>query len=231
MKTIYLMLAVFLISLFSSYKTSNACTYAESNMTYVISQTKKAISQNDINKVKLYTYRAINALEKSKKQFKKCDCEYATNAINEGTESLKKATKATSLSKVKSLLDKALKNTLKSVDYLVEHGSHKKSRYGDNVLAMNTKADEDKNNIKKKSSEKSLYTIVDESLVKYETSLNKIVNTVDCKEARAFANRIYLHCEQQLLTPNLTEGKKYYNLRTKEITAEALETIGDCDAK
>ena len=64
---------------------------------------------------------------------------------------------------------------------------------------------------------------------KYRESLDKIVNSVDCKEARAFAEKIYTHCEQQLLKPNLTEGKKYYNLKTKDITLEALNKLKQCN--
>ena len=70
---------------------------------------------------------------------------------------------------------------------------------------------------------------IDISLETYRESLLKVVLTVDCKEARAFAERIYKHCEKELLKPNQTEGKKYYNLRTQQITAQALEELGNCD--
>ena len=229
MKIIYLILLTFSFSIFSSFNTES-CNYAESNMTYVIAQTKKALNQNELSKVKHFAYRAINAIEKSKDKFKDCNCDYASDTVKEGNQNLIMATQVTSLSEAKSFLEKALNNSLKSAEYLVEHGSHKKSKYGDNVLAMNTKLEKE-NAFGKLLDCKSVYTIVDESLLKYEASLNKIVNSVDCREARAYANKVYSHCEQQLLKPNLTEGKKYYNLRTKEITAEALKAIGDCEAK
>lgn len=231
MKTIYVVLVVFSLSLFSSFKTTEACAYAESNMSYVMSQTQKALEQNDINKARLFAYRAINALEKSKVQFKDCGCDYASTIIDENSENLKMATKANSLSSAKILLNKSLENTLGTIEALEEHDSHNNSKYATNMLAMNTKTVEKEELILKVPVKKSLYTIVDQSLVKYETSLNKIVNTVNCKEARAFANKVYSHCEQQLLLPGLTEGKKYYNLRTKEITAKALKAIGDCETK
>lgn len=231
MKTIYVVLAVFSFGLFSSFKTTEACAYAESNMGYVMSQTQKAIEQNDINKARLFAYRAINALEKSKEQFKDCGCDYAAVSISENSENLKMATKTNSLGNAKILLNKSLENTLESIEALEEHDSHNNSKYASNMLAMNTKTVEKEELILKIPVKKSLYTVVDQSLIKYETSLNKIVNTVNCKEARAFATKIYSHCEQQLLMPNLTEGKKYYNLRTKEITAKALKAIGECETK
>jgi hypothetical protein len=51
---------------------------------------------------------------------------------------------------------------------------------------------------------------------------------VDCKEAKAFTQNVYRICEQQLMKPNLSEGKKYYNLKTKEIAANALKKLGNC---
>lgn len=231
MKTINVVLVVFSLSLFSSFKTTEACAYAESNMGFVMSQTQKALEQNDINKARLFAYRAINALEKSKAQFKDCGCDYATTIIEENNENLKMSTKAHSLRSAKILLKKSLENTLGSIEALEEHDSHNSSKYATNMLAMNTKTVKKEELTLKAPVEKSLYTIVDQSLIKYERSLNKIVNTVNCIEARAFAHKVYSHCEQQLLMPNLTEGKKYYNLRTKEITAKALKAIGDCETK
>ncbi len=231
MKTIYVVLAVISFSLFSSFKITEACAYAESNMGYIMSQTQKALDQNDINKARFFTYRAINALEKSKEQFKDCGCDYAAAIIDESNENLIMATKVNSLSSAKILLNKSLENTLEGIETLEKHESHNNSRYASNMLAMNTKIVVKEELVLKAPDKKTLYTIVDRSLIKYETSLNKIVNTVNCKEARAYANKIYSHCEQQLLMPNLTEGKKYYNLRTKEITAKALKAIGDCDKK
>lgn len=227
MKTIYIALMVFSIGLFSSFKISSACAYAESNMEYIMSQTTKAIEQKNINTVKLYTYRAINALEKSKKQFKDCNCEDASISIDENTKNLKMAVKSTSLVEAKMLLNKALKNTIESIQALEDYQSNIKSNYPSDILAMNVK----NNNTLNVTDNKSIYKVVDQSLLKYENSLNTIVNTVDCKQARAFANKVYSHCEQQLLKSNLTEGKKYYNLRTKEITAKALRDIGNCQTK
>lgn len=231
MKTIYVVLAVFSISLFFSFKTTEACAYAESNMSYVLSQTKKALEQDNINRTRHFTYRAINTLEKSKNQFKDCGCNYATVIISENIENLIMATKTYSLKGAKILLKKSLENTLESIEVLEEHDSHTNSRYATNMLVMNSKSIEKEKPISNKPIEQNLYTLVDKSLIKYQNSLDKIVNTVNCKEARAFASRIYLHCEQELLKPNLTEGKKYYNLRTKEITSKALEAIGDCEKK
>lgn len=228
MKNYYPVTIVFMVFLFSSFKVDKACDYAGSNINYVKTQTEKAITMDDINIARYYAYKALNAIEKSKNQLKECGCEYAAESIAEGLFNLKLATKATSLNSTRILLNRALENTLGGIESLEEHELHD-SKYGSNLLAMNTVVSKKELTSLKKPGKKELEKKIDISLEKYRKSLDKIVNSVDCKEARAFAQNIYTHCEQQLLKSNLTEGKKYYNLKTKEITAEALEQLKQCN--
>ena len=76
---------------------------------------------------------------------------------------------------------------------------------------------------------KALQSKIDQSLVKFQNSLEKVVTSVPCGEAHDFADRIYKNCENQLLNPNLSEGKTYYNFRVKQIVAKALEELGNCE--
>ena len=227
MKYHYSIHIVVLVFLFSSFKVDKACEYAGSNINYVKTQTEKAIAVDDINQARYFAYKALNAIEKSKNQLMECGCEYATDNITEGFSNLKLATKATSLNSTRILLKRALENTLGGLESLAEHELHD-SKYGSNLLAMNTVVAKKEKMAMKKPGKKEFERKIDISLEKYQESLNKIVNSVECNEARAFAENIYLHCEQQLLLPNLTEGKKYYNLKTKDITAAALEKLNDC---
>lgn len=227
MKYYYSIHIVVLVFLFSSFKVDKACEYAGSNINFVKTQTEKAIAVDDINQARYFAYKALNAIEKSKNQLMECGCEYATENITEGLSNLKLAIKATSLNSTRILLNRALENTLGGLESLEEHELHD-SKYGSNLLAMNTLVSEKGKTSMKKLGKKELEIKIDISLEKYRESLITIVNSVNCKEARAFAESIYLNCEQQLLNPNLTEGKKYYNLKTKEITAEALEKLNNC---
>jgi uncharacterized Fe-S cluster-containing radical SAM superfamily enzyme len=72
---------------------------------------------------------------------------------------------------------------------------------------------------------KNLESKIDSSLVSFQNSLNKVVLTVECEEAQDFVQRIFERCELELLKTNLTEGKRYYNLKTKEIAANALQDL------
>lgn len=227
MKYYYSIHIVVLVFLFSSFKIDKACDYAGSNINYVKTQTEKAIAVDDINQARYFAYKALNAIEKSKNQLMECGCEYATDNITEGLSNLKLATKATSLNSTRILLNRALENTLGGLESLAGHELHD-SKYGSNLLAMNTIVAKKEKTSMKIPDKMEFERKIDVSLEKYRESLNKIVNSVDCKEAKAFAENIYSNCEQQLLNPNLTEGKKYYNLKTKEITAEALEKLNKC---
>lgn len=183
----------------------------------------------DLQLSRFHTYKAINAIEKSKKELENCGCEYAIDNIRESSEHLKMATKTSTLASAGIFLKKALKETSETLGALKNHDKHV-SPYGNDVLVLNTVNLNDK---KKRvrtvpQSEKLLKQKVDSALVSYRKSLEHVISTVDCREAKAYVNRIYEDCEQQLLKPSLSEGKKYYNLRTKEITAEAMEKLGEC---
>lgn len=227
MKQFYLTLYLVSFCLFTSFKPNKACEYASSNISFVSTQTEKAIAVDDINQARYFTYKALNAIEKSKKELSDCGCKYAAKSIASGLDNLKKATKANSLNGTRLLLNRALDDTLGSLEALEKHELHG-TTYASDVLVMNTT---ESNAVKKefKATEgESLYLKIDQSLLKYENSLNKIITTVNCKEASAFANRVFNNCEAELLKPNLSEGKKYYNLKTKEITEAALRRLGKC---
>jgi hypothetical protein len=227
MKLPYFVLYAFLFALFSSFEPTQACEYAGSNITYVKTETEKALAMKDLQLVRFHTYKALDAIAKSEEQLYDCGCEDASERIIGISEILKNAAKTTSLAGTRILLETARENTQESLDALHDHENHD-SPYGTDDLSVDTTDVETQKKRPMPPREKLLKQKIDSSLTKYRASLEKTIKTVNCKEARAFATRIYEHCEQQLLRPGLSEGKKYYNLRTKEITGEALEKLGDC---
>lgn len=213
----------------TSFKSNQACEYAGSNIGYIQSQTEKAMATEDINMSKYFVYKALNAIEKSKSQLEDCGCRHAMELIHESSVNLVNATKATTLAGSKILLKKALDMVAGSLEALDGHDSHN-SKYSDDILAVNTKTaikEKNKNLLDKKVVEKK----IDVSLEKFRESLDKVVESVDCKEAMAFTQNIYRICEQQLLRPDLSESKKYYNLKTKEIASKALERLESCKSQ
>lgn len=211
----------------SSFRTNLDCEYANSNMGFAKSQITAALLTDDINQARFYAYKAVNALEKSKNQLKVCGCTFAKESMNENLDTLVLATKSTTLEGTRTYLDKSIELINNTMFVLDSHDSHN-STYANDVLSMNTNTASKTVINTKNSKSLSLNDKIDLSLAKYKVSLEKVVATINCKDAKAFAQRIFDECENELLKPNLTEGSKYYNLRTKEITQNALNKIGDC---
>ncbi|WP_291866884.1 hypothetical protein [Maribacter sp.] len=228
MKYFYFIIIALSFALFSSFKSIKPCEYAGSNIGFVKAQTQKAISENDINISRYYTYKAIRAIENNKEQLNSCGCDYAATSMADSFKDLVLSTKANTLRSARILLNRSLEKTIGSLEALEKHELHD-SNYASDVLAINTL---EVNNEKKtnKAGLKGIYLQqkIDSTLIKYEESLSKIVQSVNCKDALNYATQIYEHCEQELLKPNLSEGKKYYNLRTKKITAQAIEQLNNC---
>jgi len=228
MKQFYTLTSLLAICFLSSFTPNKACNYAGSNLGFVKTQTEKAISENTLSQLRYFTYKALNAIEKSKGDLDNCGCKDAAILISDGKENLKEAVRTPNLSEAKALLRASLQNTTESMEALENHEFHE-NKYPDDVLAMNTNGSESLKIDKKNPAVISLHQRIDNSLIDYEISLNEIVLSVDCNEAHAYVTRVIDQCEAELLKPYLSEGKKYYNLRTKEITIAAKEQLGNCN--
>ena len=207
MKSLSAFLVIFTFSTVIS-AADNACDYAGSNIDYIKSQTEKALAAENLNQTRYFAYKALNAIEKSKQQLEECGCEYAFKSILEGLENLKKATRVSSLAGTRILLNRALENTMGSLDALEQHDELHRSKYASDVLAMNTKEINTQRLNALQPSGPVLEKKIDKFLEAYKTSLNKVVQSVDCREAYEYARKVYEHCEDQLLNVKLTEAKK-----------------------
>ncbi len=219
--TIYLWLAILPISL--GKPPSNACEYAGSNISYIRTNTQKAIDAVKMNMVHYFIYKALSAIDKSKGQFKACGCEYAQVGIEESERYLKKAIKASSILGARILLERSLDHTLGSLEALEDHPEIHTSEYG-NDLKVNTQED-NAVQFPGPTSGKALEARVDASLENFRESLDKVINTLPCSEAEDYVTGVFQRCELELLRTNLTEGKRYYNLKTKNIAKKAMEKL------
>ncbi|WP_084182011.1 hypothetical protein [Maribacter ulvicola] len=206
------------------------CEYANSNMGYAKSQINAALLAQDINKARFYAYKALSALEKSKNQLHICGCKYAKESLLENIEVLLLATKSTTLAGTISYLNTSIELTDNTIIVLESHDIHN-SIYANDLLSVNSSSSAKHTPTISNTHQNELFTTIDKSLEKYRSSLDKVVQSVNCKDASAFATKIFNECEAQLLQPNISEGSKYYNLRTKEITQEALNKIGSCPSQ
>lgn len=226
--TIYLWLA--LLPLPTGTVFSNACEFAGSNISYIRSNTQKAIEADKINMIHYYAYKALSAIDKSKDQFVACGCEYAQSGIEESERYLKQAIKASSLMGARMLLEKSLDHTQGSLEALEDHPEIHTSEYG-NDLSVNTREDKARVQSFRPISGAELEKKVESSLESFRISLQKVISTLPCKEAENYVLGVFQRCELELLKAELTEGKRYYNLKTKNIAARALEKLRErCSA-
>ncbi|MFX0558116.1 hypothetical protein ACOCEA_15045 [Maribacter sp. CXY002] len=226
-KTYIPILAIFSCFILSSFTNNLECEYAESTIDFAKTHTEKAVEMDDINQARFYAYKALNVIEKSKKQLDICGCIYAKEELEEGLNNLILATKATTLEATQILLLRSLENTLGSLNALADHHIHNNKQNKDLASLRSTNIDTSED-FPNSTKHKSIYYTIDNALEKYKLSLDKVVETIECKEAQSFAEKIVAQCEKQLLRNDLTDGKKYYYLRTKEITVNALIRIGKC---
>lgn len=227
MRSISNILCLLAFLLFTSFTTDRACEYVGSNIEFIETQTKKALSEQDLNKAKFQVYKAINAIEKTREKLKDCGCSYASKNLFDGLDNLIKATKTSTIKAAHLLIERALVNTESSLESLHEHYTHQ-GNYQADLLTLNIKTSDEEKLSNKITTDRELRQKIDISLEKFEKSLNLVVESVDCKEATKFTTDIYKKCEQALLKDDLTEGKKYYNLRTKAIASAALKKLEGC---
>lgn len=216
-----------IILITASFQSDKACLYAGSNIEYIQTHTEKAIAAEDLNMAKYFAYKAITALEKSKTRLAECGCDQAITLISQSAENLKNATRAVTHSNSKNLLIKAMDNLIAGSEAVDQHGAHNRS-YNDSVLTLNTTESIEEAGFHHRLDPEELENSIDLSLKHFKESMDKVVRTIDCKVAYNYANNILDLSEKQLLLPNLSEGKKYYNLKTKEIALQAIKEIGDC---
>lgn len=231
MRPAFLFLFLGNVFLLSAATPSEACLNAGAMIGFVENHLRNALESEELNLARYHTYKAINTIEKSRSQFDDCDCDFARKNIIQGLDNLKMATRVTTMDGTRILLHRAMEDMQAGREALEEHEETHESPYGSDVLAMNTlESSESRPSFGNMSSE-AVEARIDTSLIAYTESLQEVVAGVPCREALAFVNRIYDHCERQLLREDLTPAKRYYNLRTKEITENALQELRGCDAR
>lgn len=67
------------------------CTNVYSSATYALAHTKRALKADNFDHQMLYSERALEALEKTRKQMESCDCKDAMPEIDRGIDMLAKA--------------------------------------------------------------------------------------------------------------------------------------------
>lgn len=215
--------------LMASFTTpANACQYASTNLEYIKSKIQEAVVADNLNMAKYHAYKALNGIEKTKGNFLDCGCEGAIESLEITLSHLKTATKTSVLPKSKAALHQALESTIIGINVLQEFGQQTSSDYGSNVLVLNTKEVLGFQNGMMLTHGSTVKKQVHSCLLRFESSLDKVVSDVNCEEAHRFITNIYEESRLTLLNTNLSQHKKEYHQRVKTLAKDALEKLGDC---
>lgn len=231
MRSLLLFLFTGCFWLHAGAKPSNACLNATSLIGFIENHVQNALTADDLNMSRYHAYKALNTLDKSREKMLACRCDYADKHLQQSVENLKMATRVSSLEGSRILLRRALDNARAGRDAFEVHDDSHDGPYDNELLSMNTLSTGVSAGPSPPETEAQLRNRIDQSLKSYENSLREVVEGVPCREAQTFVERIYAHCERQLLRDDLTPAKRYYNLRTKDLTESALDQLKGCNGK
>ncbi|MEJ2163026.1 MAG: hypothetical protein P8X60_06830 [Robiginitalea sp.] len=205
-----------------------ACSNTEAMIRFVEKQTEQALEQEDMSLIRYHAFKALNAIERTRNQLQDCGCDYTRKNLFESLENLKLATQVTTLEGTRIPLSRAMDYIHAGKEALKVHDETHGRPFGQQLMTSGNGMPSQTQAKRLIEEEKALEAKIEKALINYRSSLEEVVNGVPCEEALVFVNRIYAHCEKQLEKGDLTPAKKYYNLRTKEITENALYRLKGC---
>ena len=231
MRSALLFLCTGFLWLHVAARPADACSNAGSLLGFIENHLQNALKADDLNLTRYHAYKALNTVEKSREQMQACGCDYAVRHMEQGVENLKMATRVSTVEGARILLRRALDDVRAGRDAFDEHDAKHDGPFDSELLRMNTLSDQATTGHAQPETEAEIRSHIDQSLQSYESSLREVVEGVPCQEALTFVERIYAHCERQLLREDLSPAKRYYNLRTKELTESALDQLRSCSGK
>lgn len=214
-----------------SFTNTNACQIANSDVISIKAHTEKALEMNTLEMSRYHTFKALSSLEKTKTNLNDCGCEPALVTAKDAEMNLKRATRSKNLKDSKGFLKIALQNALITLDALNNYDEANSSTYGNDVLVMNTKEVLNDQGGILLSPQKQLEERMNKSISEFETSLEAVVQHVDCADAFSFINKIIDKSNRQLKKKTLSKAQGQYHLRIKTIAHDALLKLEGCPTK
>ena len=229
-RTFSVLLGGLSLLLMASFTTYKSCKVANVNTLFIKEQIQLAIEAPDFEKSKYYTFKALKAIYATKKNFKDCGCDDASKQLNLAEQNLKNMVRSRGMEDAKIFLDIGIKTMNICSDVLEQFNENKaKSSYDHNFLVLNTVNDSSANTATLHSENSALWETVEPSLNKLRHSLDDVINTVECKEARKFMKNMKKENKEKLKHPELSQLRSYYFKSVDTIIENALLRIESCN--
>lgn len=201
-----------------SYK---SCEFANSNTDFVKKQVELALESKDFKMVKYFVYKAIRGIDNSLHNFNDCGCDTAKTGIEKARLELRNAVEKEDLTSSKPLVSEAL-NHLIIVLRALEDYELKLAEQPSTALKT---ANPFKNIM---SADPELMERMKKNLENYANSVEKVLENVECKEAKRFFLQVIESTQRDIRNKQLDESLRYYQKGVKEITENALAKLDLC---
>lgn len=229
-RTFSVLLGGLSLLLMASFTTYKSCKVANVNTLFIKEQIQLAIAATDFEKSKYYTYKALKAVYATKKNFKDCGCKDASKQLNLAEQNLKNVVRSGGMEDAKIFLDIGIKNMNICLDVLAQFDENKAdSSYDHNLLVLNTVNDSNTNTTIWHSENSALWETLEPSLNKLRNSLDDVINTLECGEARTFMKNMQKDNKAKLNKPDLSQLRSYYFRSVDNIIENALLKIEGCN--
>lgn len=228
MRPIYLILMFSLLGLPPAFGSGQGCLSAGENLQFIQRQTRTALKAGDINTLRYHAYKAIKAIEESLKDLRGCGCNEAEQQLQKGDSILKKAATEKSIRGGRILLYQALEYEAQSMHILEKHQKKHGHIFTEEFINKMNGMPSLRGDAEVKKKEASDRARIDNSLEAFRSSLQEVIETVDCADAKDFIRNIHNQAERELERSSLSSTQKYYQEQTRTICAEALASLEDC---
>ncbi len=223
------LLGIFSLVSMTSFTSYNACEFANDNSIYIKNQTLLAYQADEFKMVKYHAYKALTGIERAKNSFEECGCDTALESIGRTKLNLKNATKSPSIYDAKTFVEIALKNTALSINALTSYKKNTKSIYGEGFLTMNTKQSNIIVSDIMDLEGRTLSDKIENGVAKFQKSLENMIAANDCNTALNYVQETHETSSRKSVDEDVSPGKRHFHKRIKEVTANALTKLKDCN--
>ena len=249
---------VFLLSLVVSARASDQCGTAYQDATYALEHTEKALQANNIEHLKQYSRRAIEAMEKVYMDTEKCACTEANNSSYDVLEYLKKSLVKEKFEVSRYYVKSALTSTkaiLISLDLCNEPDPTYDLVVDENnlitqeqellaqqqallkkqkALEAQLKAQKElqaKINREKEiklAEQKKIKFEAETNLLELENVINRFIRIMDCGNSEPVSEN-YSRTLEELEVESINATKAYYTQKARDMADQLIMVLADCN--
>ena len=238
---------------------NNPCGSAYQDASYAIEHSEKAMQSNNIEHLKQYAQRALEAIDKVYDQTEKCGCLEASNSGYDAKQALNKALEKEKFEVARFYVKNALSNTRSalvsldlcnepdpSYDLVVDENNllgqeeellqqQQELLKKQKALEAQLKAQRELQNklkvekAKKMEAQLAYKNKAEAHLLDLETAINRFIRMTNCSEAEPLNQDSYSRSLDQLEQESLNATKVFYTQKAREMADQLIMVLASCN--